>query len=256
MAGHHHAEGEPFNFQINVGKDQYQIEGYLALAHEPGRSPALLVINPNAGNAERCIVSSRYLTDLGIHVACVSIPGYGASSGPGRFFGPQAVSAARKALDMLAERDDVDPTRLGVWGLSNGAMVAGLVMDSDPRPRAVVLESGTYDMLGFWPKAPLLTKLAILREVWPSRRVLKERSVIAQLPLRLDCNVLIIHGANDRNAPVLQAQRLEKELRRRGAHVQTFYLPGGRPGRVVEQPLEAFLRDKLIETNPQSALAD
>ena len=242
---------EPFNFQVAAGKDIFQIEGYLALSGEPGKSPALLVLNPTGGNAARCARSNHYLTELGIHVACISIPGYGSSSGPSRFVGPQAVAAARHALDLLALRPDVDQTRLGVWGLSNGAVVAGLVMDSDPRPRAVVLESGAYDMLRFWPEANLLTKIRILHEVWPSRRVLKERSVIDHLPSKLSCSVLIMHGEQDRNMPVKQAKRLEQELKARGARVQTYYFPGAPHtlGNRVEQPLEAFLRDNLIAIN-------
>jgi dienelactone hydrolase len=242
---------EPFNFQVSGSKDQFQIEGYLAISNESGRSPALLVLNPTIGNAAKCIRSSGHLTDLGMHVACISIPGYGASSGPSRFNGPQAVAAARRALDLLAARNDVDSSRLGIWGLSNGAVVAGLVMDSDRRPRVVVLQSGTYDMLGFWPEAPLLTKLQILREVWPSRRVLKARSVMAHLPERLECDVLIIHGEKDRNTPVRQARRLERELRRRGVSVETCYIPNAQHalGSRVERPLQGFLRNKLIAIN-------
>jgi dienelactone hydrolase len=242
---------EPFNFEVAAGQDQFHIEGYLARSLEPGPRPALLVLNPKTGNARRCIQSSAHLTALGIQVACISIPGYGASSGPSRFLGPQAVAAARRALDLMAARSDVDPTRLGIWGVSTGAVVAGLVMDSDPRPRAVVLQSGAYDMLTFWPQAPLLTKLQILHEVWPSRRVLKERSVMAHLPNRLDCGVLILHGEKDKRVPVRQARSLEQALRERGARVEAIYFPKSRDslGWQVEQPLEAFLRQNLLAAN-------
>jgi len=240
---------EPFNFEVAAGQDRFHIEGYLARnVDDAGPLPALLVLNPKGGNARRCIQSVGHLTELGIHVACISIPGYGASSGPSRFLGPQSVAAARRALDLLAARTDVDATRLGLWGLSTGAVVAGLVMDSDPRLRAVVLQSGAYDMTTFWPQAPLLTKLEILHEVWPSRRVLKERSVMAHLPDRLDCSVLILHGENDRRIPVHQAKLLEQALRERGARVETIYFPKARDslGHRVERPLEAFLRENLV----------
>ncbi len=242
---------EPFNFDVAAGQNQFHIEGYLARTVEPGPRPALLVLNPKDGNARRCTQSSAHLTALGLQVACISIPGYGASSGPSRFLGPQAVAAARRALDLLAARSDVDPTRLGIWGVSTGAVVAGLVMDSDPRPRAVVLQSGAYDMLTFWPQAPLLTKLRILHEVWPSRRVLKERSVMAHLPDRLDCSVLILHGEKDGRVPVRQARNLEQALRERGARVDASYFPEARDslGWQVEQPLEAFLRQNLLAAN-------
>lgn len=173
---------DQFSFQITVGKSQYQIDGYLARSGKPGPRPALLILDGSGGDARRCVAANRSLTELGLHLACVSIPGYGRSSGPSRFVGRQAVAAARRALDLLAARKDVDPKRIAVWGLSDGAVAAGLLMDVHSRPWAVVLESGAYDMLSLWPEARWTTKLSILRQVWPSRRVLKERSVIDHLP--------------------------------------------------------------------------
>jgi hypothetical protein len=67
----------PFNFQIAVGANQYNIEGFIAHAEDPGRLPALLVLTAGEGNARRCIEQSAGLVALGMVEACVSIPGYG-----------------------------------------------------------------------------------------------------------------------------------------------------------------------------------
>ena len=179
---------QPFTFQITSGSDQYSIEGFIARPDQPGRLPALLVLNGDRGDARQCLEHTRRFTAIGVLVACISIPGYGKSSGPSRFVGPQSVAAARRALDLLATRSDVDPKRMAVWGMADGAVAAGLLMDSDARPRAVILQSGAYDLLKLWPEAPLGTKLRILRQVWPSKRLLKERSVVENLPGKLACN--------------------------------------------------------------------
>jgi dienelactone hydrolase len=239
---------EPFNFQISSGADQYQIEGFIALAKPSGRLPAVLVLNGDKGNARNCIDNTGHFTELGLQVACISIPGYGKSSGPSRFVGAQSVAAARHALDLIATRPDVDPARLAVWGLADGAVAAGLLMDSDSRPRAFILQSGAYDMLKLWPEAPLGTKLSILRQVWPSKRVLRERSVIENLPAHLDCSVLILHGARDHRMPIAQAEQLAEALAEHGAHVETHYFPTGAHelGRGVDLPLRNFLQDNLL----------
>jgi dipeptidyl aminopeptidase/acylaminoacyl peptidase len=245
---------EPFSFKVALGRNQYQIEGYLAHTTEPGRRPGLLVLNGGEGNARQCVAASKDLVAMGLQVACINIPGYGRSSGPSRFVGPQAVAAARHALDLLVQRADVDPQRLAVWGLGKGAVAAGLLMDYDSRPRLLILQSGAYDLVKLWPQATLRTKLSILREVWPSKRVLAERSVIENLPRRLDCTVLILHGDRDRATPVSQAVRLAAALRQRGARVETRYFPQASHdlGRRVDPELRAFLREHLLESSAQA----
>ncbi len=245
----------PFNFQVEVGPDRYNIEGFIAHASVAGRMPALLVLTAGEGNARRCIEQSAPMVGLGLLEACISIPGYGKSSGPSRFVGPQAVEAAHRAVDLLAARADVDPARIAVWGVSDGAVAAGLLMDSDPRLHAVILQSGFYDTLKMWPEAPLREKVTILRQVWPSHRVLAERSVIAHLPARLDCSVLIVHGEHDKKMPVEQARRLAKELATRGVKVQTRYFDDGHDlGGKVDGPVIEFLRQNLIAApSPESA---
>jgi uncharacterized protein len=211
------------------------------------------VLTAGEGNARGCIEQSAGLVALGMVEACVSIPGYGKSSGPSRFVGPQAVEAAHRAVDLMAARSDVDPKRIAVWGLSDGAVAAGLLMDSDPRLRAVILQSGFYDTLKMWPEAPLREKVAILRQVWPSRRVLAERSVIAHLPPKLDCSVLILHGEHDKKMPVQQAKRLAKALETRGAKVETRFFDDGHDlGGKIDAPLKEFLRENLIVAGPRT----
>jgi dipeptidyl aminopeptidase/acylaminoacyl peptidase len=123
-----------------------------------------------------------------------------------------------------------------------------LLMDADRRPRVVILQSGTYDMTHFWPEARLLTKLSILHQVWPSHRVLKERSVVDHLPPKLSCRVLILHGRQDMRVPLNQAERLATALRGRGATVETHYYEGAgdRLGSRVDTAVAEFLRQNLL----------
>ena len=246
---------DQFNFDVAAGPKNYHIEGYLTRSTELGKRPGLLVLNGGEGNVDQCVKMSQGIAAMGIQVACVSIPGYGNSSGPSRFVGQPSVLASRKALDILAGRTDVDSTRLAVWGLGHGAVAAGLLMDYDSRPRALILESGCYDPPSLFWEAPLRTRLSILREVWPSKRILKERSVIAHLPARLECSVLIMHGEQDNRMPVRQAVKLADALRAHGAKVETYYFPQASHdlGKRVEPELRAFLRDNLLGTTSAAA---
>jgi uncharacterized protein len=59
-------------------------------------------------------------------------------------FGYKESDEVRAAIDTLAQRKDVDPTRFGLWGYNLGAYAALREAEKDPRVRALVLDS-VYD---------------------------------------------------------------------------------------------------------------
>lgn len=59
-------------------------------------------------------------------------------------FGYKEADEVRAAIDTLAQRKDVDPTRFGVWGYNLGAYAGLREAEKDPRVRALVLDS-VYD---------------------------------------------------------------------------------------------------------------
>lgn len=61
----------------------------------------------------------------------------------------QAVVDARRAYDVLAAREDVDPRRLGLVGHSWGASLGVVLAAVDPRPSSLVLITGRPSWTGF-----------------------------------------------------------------------------------------------------------
>src|SRR5260370_30273455 len=95
---------DQFNFDVAMGPKNYHIEGYLTRSAELGKRPGLLVLNGGEGNVDQCVKMSQGIAAMGIQVACVSIPGYGNSSGPSPFVGPPPGPAAGQALGIFAWR--------------------------------------------------------------------------------------------------------------------------------------------------------
>lgn len=63
----------------------------------------------------------------------------------------QAVIDARRGLDYLSSRPDVDPARLGVAGISLGGVLSGVVAGADPRVKVAITIVGGADFArGFW----------------------------------------------------------------------------------------------------------
>ena len=63
----------------------------------------------------------------------------------------QAVLDARRGLDYLSRRPDIDPSRLGIAGVSLGGVLSGLTAGVDPRIKTVITVVGGADFAkGFW----------------------------------------------------------------------------------------------------------
>ena len=63
----------------------------------------------------------------------------------------QAVLDARRGLDYLAKRPDIDPNRLGIAGISLGGVLSGVTAGVDPRIKTAITIVGGADFAkGFW----------------------------------------------------------------------------------------------------------
>ena len=63
----------------------------------------------------------------------------------------QAILDARRGLDYLQKRPDVDPNRLGIAGISLGGILSGVTAGVDPRIKVVLTLVGGGDFAkGFW----------------------------------------------------------------------------------------------------------
>jgi dipeptidyl aminopeptidase/acylaminoacyl peptidase len=91
--------------------------------YAPSRNRAAVVLVHGTGaDRSSLLADTRILTDAGFGTLALDIPGQGQSEGRTRWGVPerQAISAA---VDWLSARDEVDPQRIGGFGLSMGAYV-------------------------------------------------------------------------------------------------------------------------------------
>jgi len=79
------------------------------------------------------------LTRRGLAVLRVDDRGVGASTGPpGSATSTDRTSDARAAFDYLAHREEVDPTRVAVVGIGEGASIAALLASIEPSVQSLV----------------------------------------------------------------------------------------------------------------------
>jgi dienelactone hydrolase len=166
----------------NAGQDR--IEAYLV--RPPGgrgRLPAVVYLHGAEGDRKELLVPSTWLAARGAIALTITAPST-ASPEPVGLKGvaflrwqqriqARDVIAVRRAVDLLAKRKDVDPSRIGFVGWSAGSHTGGILAGVEPRLRAIVLMSGGV--------APVSVYAAVAK---PSQRASIRRYLGSIDPLR------------------------------------------------------------------------
>jgi dipeptidyl aminopeptidase/acylaminoacyl peptidase len=161
------------------------------------------------------------LTRRGMSVLLVDGPGNGEAIRFRRqYLRHDTESYGAAALDYLETRDDVDAKRAGVMAVSLGGYYAPRIASMEPRYRACVAWGAIWDYHATWRRrveAAFRTDLSV-----PGHHiewVLNAKSLDDALkrlePFRLDgvvqrmrCPFLVLHGEDDRQVPLADAQAL------------------------------------------------
>ena len=167
----------------------------------PGEQrPTILHCHGNAGNVESHLSFSSFLTRRGFHVFIFDYRGYGRSDAARRLSRSDLAIDALAAFDSLAARPDVDPRRIGLYGVSLGAVFALRVAELRPDAACVCTVAAFSSWGGVaGDHAPFLGPLLIGRGLDPM-------SLVPKLGTR---PYLIIHGVADTIVPCRHADVLE-----------------------------------------------
>ena len=212
-----------------------RVEGWL-LPADPNRSdpPSGAVIFAH-GNAELIDDWPQPLEPyrrMGLNVLLVEYRGYGRSAGsPSQ---PSITSDFAHWYDRLADRPEVDASRIVFHGRSLGGGVMGVLTETR-RPAALILESAFTSVSAMAWRTGVPPFLVL--DKFDTRRAVA----------RLDAPLLILHGHDDQVAPVSHAHRL-KQAAKNGRLV--LYDAGHNDGLfrfgAYWRDIETFLRDHGI----------
>jgi fermentation-respiration switch protein FrsA (DUF1100 family) len=172
------------------------LNGWFFAAAGPSRRITVVVFNGNAGNRSHRVPLAAALHQYGLQVLLVDYRGYGGNPGTPSQAG--LAMDSRAAWAYLANRPDVDPSRLVYFGESLGTAVAVDLAVEHP-PAALVLRSPFTSMsdVGQY-HYPFL----------PVRLLLRDRfAPIEQIP-QSRAPLLVIAGGRDRIVPVESSRRV------------------------------------------------
>jgi dipeptidyl aminopeptidase/acylaminoacyl peptidase len=120
-------------------------------------------------------------------------------------------------IDWLSKRDDIDVTRIGVWGISLGGYYAPRTAAYEKRVKACVANCGPYNWGALWDKLPDLTRDAYVQRSH-SKTVEEAREKAFELNLegvasKIECPLFVIAGGLDKLCPPEDAERLAREAK-------------------------------------------
>ncbi len=106
-------------------------------------APTIILCHGYESSRGELLTLVSALQDHQYNVFVFDFAAHGSNAGT-TTFGYRESDEVRAAIDTIARRNDVDPTRFGLWGYNLGAYAALREAQRDPRVRALVLDS-VYD---------------------------------------------------------------------------------------------------------------
>ena len=208
---------------------------YRARRKDPAPGPVVLSFHGGPEGQERPNFNPTYqaLLARGISVFAPNVRG---SSGFGKTFvnldnGPLRVGAVRDikaCVDYLVQEKIADPKRIGIMGGSYGGYMtmAGLTEYPDLFAAGANLFGVVNFETFFAHTEPWMAAISTIEYGDPATQkdMLRDLSPIHKVD-RVKAPTLVLHGANDTNVPVVEAEQVVDSLKKRGIPVEYVLFP-------------------------------
>lgn len=188
-----------------------------------GPAPAVLLTHPFGGDAHALAPMGIALRDGGYHTIAVSMRGFGRSGGCDDC-GLRQPDDLIGVLRWMRDRREIDGERLGLYGRSQGGLVALLAAARTPvMLRAIAVWNPVTD-IDHWRANTQYPQIPdyIDAVCGPDTRIRSPIDVAAAITAA----VLLIHGAVDTRVPTAQSVMFAEALRGAGRHVELVLLEG------------------------------
>jgi dienelactone hydrolase len=207
---------EPPAERVEIPYDGITLPGLLRKPSGVARAPVLVMIPGLDSVKEELQATADHFLRRGVATLAIDGPGQGETEFA-RDIEPAYEKPAGAVIDWLEKRDDVDASRLGVYGVSLGGYYAVRVAAMEPRVRATIELAGTYSLASHWDKRSVVSRDAFIKRSGArDEQDARERAKLidmAGLGPRISRPILILHGKRDPIAPFDGAERLAAETR-------------------------------------------
>jgi dipeptidyl aminopeptidase/acylaminoacyl peptidase len=181
----------------------------------PERSPVLIMAPGLDSTKEEVHAYEEPFLARGIAILAIDGPGQGEAEYEIPICGDYE-RAAHAVVDWIESRDDLDSTRVGMWGVSLGGYYAPRATAYEKRIRACIALSGPFEWDRIWDGLPELTR-ETFRVRSHSRTEAEARKLAESLTMKeaaknITCPIFIVTGRQDRLVPASHAEQLARSV--------------------------------------------
>jgi 5-aminopentanamidase len=195
----------------------YQNTTLAAYLRIPGTSkkPPVVIMMPGLDSVkEELQATAEYMLARGMAIIAVDGPGQGEAEYE-LPIEPAYERVATAVADYLQGRDNIDPARIGAFGVSLGGYYAARAAAYESRIKAAVSLAGPFQWSLDWDILPPQTRATFQRRSGAATQA-QAREKLSELTLehaaaRITIPLLVAAGGRDRLVPTYHAERLARE---------------------------------------------
>ena len=199
---------------VRIPYENTTLAAYLRVPASQTKPPVVIMMPGLDSVKEELQATAEYMLARGLAVIAIDGPGQGEAEYE-LPIEPAYERVATAVVDYLEGRDDIDPARIGGFGVSLGGYYAARAAAYEPRLKAVVALAGPYQWSLDWDILPPQTRATFQRRSGATTES-EAREKAAQLTLedaaaRITTPLLVAAGGRDRLVPAHHAERLARE---------------------------------------------
>jgi predicted amidohydrolase/dienelactone hydrolase len=199
---------------VRVPYGDTTLAAYLRVPASRTKPPVVIMMPGLDSVKEELQATAQYMLDRGLAIIAIDGPGQGESEYE-LPIEPAYERVATAVADYLEGREDIDPGRIGGFGVSLGGYYAARAAAFEPRMKAAVSLAGPYQWSLDWAILPPQTRATFQHRSGAATEA-EAREKASELTLehaaaQITRPLLVAAGGRDRLVPTYHAERLARE---------------------------------------------